>query len=91
MLTLDRLKSTKDKSYFSAVVQDPEQSLEGYIRDLEEIGKTSPASLIIAGFEYFLRYLEPKKLLQLLEAIQKLQASNLSRQNLFRISVLLRV
>lgn len=79
MWTADRRKKHKDLQYFADISLDEEQPIQKYIDCLAELGKSSPASLIITGFEMFLKFLKPKNLLKLMEAIQGFQAKNLSR------------
>lgn len=79
MWILDRRKSQKDHGYFAELVLDPEQPIEKYIEYLAGLGKSSPAGLVVAGFEFCLKYLETKKLLKLMEAIQGFQAKSLRK------------
>ena len=78
MWTVDRRPCQKDMEYFADICLADGQPVERYVEYLGELGKTSPASLVIAGFEMFLKYLEPKKLFKFMEALQNLQAKNLS-------------
>ncbi len=83
LLRDSRLPKSKDRKYYSNLIDSPDEEFQQYLEYFETIAKESQKVLVFSGFEYLLRFCNPSRILNLFTVIKKLQPTNFSKQYIY--------